>query len=342
MTSPSEQLSAYLDGELSPEERASVDAALSEDPSLRAELDGLRQVVQWVREQGQVEAPMGFAEALDAKLAAEPDPRAGVLLWLRRPMGVPIEVLALAAVALWVTLNLAGPTTSSEPVAGRAVFDAPEEASEPAPTVEEAPPPPEAKGDGVLTRKMAAPAPVAAAAPAAAPHKSKEALQRPAEASKTVSSQPVDEEAEDAVAEAEPPPVEELQGQQAPAKGAATAPDLSAVPFAYTLSAENADVLRQLARLASKHGGQLQDERGRELAPEMMSAGTARVFVMLPNSQIGPFSRAMERLGMLNTTATQNFFPGRTVRLQVDVDFEPGSTRYQSGPGAEDEPPAEP
>lgn len=341
MTSPSEQLSAYLDGELSPEERASVDAALVQDPALREELEGLRGVVHWVREQGPVEAPSGFAESLQVRLAEEADPTGGSLHWLRRPLGVPIEVLALAAAALWVTLNLAGPGTQSEEVAGRAVFDAPGEAAEPVAEAEQAPPAMSEKGDQAMVRDGEG----AAAAPAPAPPMMLKQAARPAapEAREIVAAEPElqedEEELDDALAQAEAAKLVQPLAADAPsAQGSADAPALSAVPFAYTLSADSPDVLRQLDRLARKHGGQLQDERGRVLSPEMMSAGTARVFVMLPNSQIGPFSRAMEMLGLVNTTATQTFFPGRTVRLQVDVDYEPGSTRYRAEPDAEASP----
>jgi len=52
-----ESLSAYLDGEMNEHELRRLEARLSEDPALRAELEALRQTVALVRELPQVAAP---------------------------------------------------------------------------------------------------------------------------------------------------------------------------------------------------------------------------------------------------------------------------------------------
>lgn len=56
-----ELLSAYIDNRLTASERAQLDARLAAEPALRAELDGLRQVVRAVRAMPRKPAPRGFA-----------------------------------------------------------------------------------------------------------------------------------------------------------------------------------------------------------------------------------------------------------------------------------------
>jgi hypothetical protein len=55
-----EQLSAYIDGELAPRERAAVERALAADPALRTELQELRQVVGMMKEVPQVPLRRSF------------------------------------------------------------------------------------------------------------------------------------------------------------------------------------------------------------------------------------------------------------------------------------------
>lgn len=70
-----EQLSAYLDGELTEAERATLEARLQADPALRGELDSLRQTVALVRALPTLKAPRSFAlTAEQAGLVARPRP----------------------------------------------------------------------------------------------------------------------------------------------------------------------------------------------------------------------------------------------------------------------------
>lgn len=55
-----EQLSAYIDGALSPRERARLEKQLAADPALRARLEALRQTVMLVRGLPPVRAPRNF------------------------------------------------------------------------------------------------------------------------------------------------------------------------------------------------------------------------------------------------------------------------------------------
>ncbi len=55
-----ERLSAYIDGAMSPRERAHLERQLAEDPALRARLEALRQTVALVRKLPPVPAPRNF------------------------------------------------------------------------------------------------------------------------------------------------------------------------------------------------------------------------------------------------------------------------------------------
>ncbi|MFP3938521.1 MAG: anti-sigma factor family protein [Phycisphaerae bacterium] len=95
-----EQLSAYLDGELSDEEARRVEAALKSDSELQAELDELRRVREMVGSLPSSQAPEGFVERVMARAERErlmsgddsQSHRGGPLRWAR--------LLATAAVLL--------------------------------------------------------------------------------------------------------------------------------------------------------------------------------------------------------------------------------------------------
>ena len=74
----SEQLSAYLDGELSGEETRRVEEMLADDPALSDELESLREVRQLLRSLPREQAPDGL---IDAALAQAQRRRSG---WRRR------------------------------------------------------------------------------------------------------------------------------------------------------------------------------------------------------------------------------------------------------------------
>ena len=85
----SEQLSAYLDGELSPEESRRMAEMVAGDPALSAELEALRSVQGLVRGLPPAQAPAGMADAVLARAQ-------------RRPAGWWAGRLARAAVILLV------------------------------------------------------------------------------------------------------------------------------------------------------------------------------------------------------------------------------------------------
>ena len=70
----SDQVSAFIDGELKGEELASFQAAMESDPELAAEVNGLRLLVSDLAAMPAVETPSGFAEGVLARVADLPIP----------------------------------------------------------------------------------------------------------------------------------------------------------------------------------------------------------------------------------------------------------------------------
>ncbi len=106
-----EQLSAYVDGELTDAERAEVERLLESDPSARAELERLREAASWVRDLPKRSAPAGLADEVMARVQARPTPtkqkREGDRI-TRGFIGFRPFVLAAAMVAISVGIGLWG------------------------------------------------------------------------------------------------------------------------------------------------------------------------------------------------------------------------------------------
>lgn len=96
-----EQLSAYLDGELTNAEIAELEHRLARDGELRAELDQLRAAVDLLRTHGPVQAPPQLYGDILRAVENEPAP-GGFWAWLSRPFGLPLQAVAVAAVAVLV------------------------------------------------------------------------------------------------------------------------------------------------------------------------------------------------------------------------------------------------
>lgn len=107
-----ELLSAYLDGELSERERERLDARLSDDPALRAELRAMHHTVSLVHKLPQVAAPRNFI--LSESMVRErvpvpeagrtrPQPQKGARAWT-----APLLTAATAIVSLLFVVVLAG------------------------------------------------------------------------------------------------------------------------------------------------------------------------------------------------------------------------------------------
>jgi hypothetical protein len=77
-----EQLSAYLDDALSPDDRAAVEKALANSPVLRGELAALKQTQAWVRALPSPTVPTGFEQRV---LRVLQRPRARTNWWVIAP-----------------------------------------------------------------------------------------------------------------------------------------------------------------------------------------------------------------------------------------------------------------
>lgn len=99
-----DELTAYVDGELSEAERRAVEAQLAVDPSLRALEARLRQTVGLM---AKVTAPVP-SPALKAQVFAGLEPEPGPRGWFSWPKLVPVVALAAAA-ALVVVLRAKAP-----------------------------------------------------------------------------------------------------------------------------------------------------------------------------------------------------------------------------------------
>ena len=104
-----EQLTAYVLGELTPDEVVAVEQALADDPDAQRQVTELRQAVAWTQEVYHAEAAMELTaeqrEAIEAKVA-DTGNVVPISLWrrVRRPLGVVAAVAAVAVVM--ISLNV--------------------------------------------------------------------------------------------------------------------------------------------------------------------------------------------------------------------------------------------
>ncbi len=193
-----ELLSSYLDGQVTPAERAALEARLQHEPELRRALDELRATVTALRELPPVRPPRSFT--LDP---AQHRPRGWAWArWLQ--MGS-----ALCALLLGLTITFE--------LAGRGTFDGAPRSAAPAPAAPTAPAE-AARTSGVTS----APASVPSAAPAEAPAVMQAAAPTAAPAATAA---PAPTEPSRPAAGAPAPagtPGAEMTGAAAPAPGAAT------------------------------------------------------------------------------------------------------------------------
>lgn len=141
--------SAWLDGELTPDVRAALDAQRRSDPECRRALDDLRETRTLVRGLGFAEPPPGFLESLVSPNAPEnSDTPSGVVLDLdaarrrhrRRSSGIGAVAAAAAlivaivipgvtrahpALATDIRVHQAGVSSSGDPISGLAPLGTP-------------------------------------------------------------------------------------------------------------------------------------------------------------------------------------------------------------------------
>ena len=324
-----EQLSAYLDGELTDAEVSELEALLESDPSLRSELAALEGAIASLRSHAPAFAPEGFKDSVLAKLEHEPIPANNVAFW-RRPFGVPLEGVAIAAVALMVfgvALNL-GVAPDPEPTnAAIAKLDlGPQEL----PGKASAPTPAATRADEA-TRQQAA-----AAAPEPQPRLKKQqvAAKPSSSGSKSLIQELIGDVSE----------TQAVAGTEA--SGEYTAPEASVdstsggtdkqsakvAGYRYVLTTDNPDVAAALNRLAARYKGKLEDSSGKSVQGDMMaSSDTASLRVHLPASALREFGDDLRSLGSVQQENDNRWYTGDQVQVQIDVQMA-RPVQYRSAP----------
>lgn len=363
-----EMLSAYLDGELTDAELARIEAELDGDASLRAELDALAGARDFLGQHGMIAAPPDFLASVLAAVDEEPVVQ---LSWYRRPFGVPVEALAVAAAALlviWVALPSGGPDASpafeKAPAAGAPVSssyggaeqDGAADAEQPAPEeTEDAVAVAEPYGvDAAMNRMEPDDADVDATV---APSKGagsgevwSKGASKKATAKEMWDAGPASKEAEarraaaeamaKAEAEAKARKADEARKAEESARKIAPAPapegtSFARVPYSYTLHTDDPQVLYRLASLAARHRGELTDAAKAPLqVEELTSTDAATVLVQIPAHALQAFAKEIGALGSITTTTDNSMFAGDPVEVRVAVRLAAGP------PGTGDDEPA--
>ncbi len=169
-----ELLSAYLDGQASPAERASIDAHLQQCVACQAELESLRRTVTLLQALPRVAVPRAFTLSEAQVGVRRPDPSPGWFGGLARGLGAVAAVLVVALVAFAVLRPERAPWNPdqtvarvSEPTAAVAVMQTADQAAESGPAAAPAPLAMEAPTAATEAPAAAAAAPEAATLAAA-------------------------------------------------------------------------------------------------------------------------------------------------------------------------------
>lgn len=289
-----ERLSAYLDGELTDEEAASIEAELAGDPALRAELGRLKAVVALMHDEGPVRAPLGFHASVMARIEAEHPAQPSWWDWLRRPFGVPIQGLAVAAVALMVFAVVAWPDGEAPPgpPTESPTWRSTEAEGERSPAaLKTVPSPKEAPLEKASGKADAEGPPVRAKEEAVAP--------LPAEAPAV--------DAAPEPAPAEPPP----QGRS--------------LPRGYTVVTDDVTSLRTLLATVGRFGGTVTDASGQPLTSAEMTTSRTHLRIDLPTAQLAAFEAALDALGMVQRTFDDKLYYADEVSVSVTLQLAGGS-----------------
>lgn len=308
-----ERLTAYLDGELSGPDRERLEADLQRDPALRAELDALTSVRTFLKDHVPRAAPADF---LDDVLAATAGENVVQLAWYRRPFGIPLEGLAVAAAALLVVyVALPGRTPVSS--------EAPSEVA----SARSAPP-----ASSALSKR---PADVAGSVDNIAGLSKGGALDQAASLKEDLEAWKTTDELEKKRKAVELQSVSREGGADdfaVPAEQAQTAVGgvestpkalFVQVPYSYRIVTQDPAVLAQLSALASRYSGELKQSNELQLDTLSPARDAASVTVKLPASALRDFGRSLQSLGSVQAIADNSMFAGDPVEVSVSVQLAP-------------------
>jgi len=285
-----ERLSAYLDGELTDEEVEHLEADLARDAALRAELKRLRAVVRFLHDEGPVRAPLGFHNAVMARIDEEHPVRAPWWAWLRRPFGMPMEGLAVAAVALLVLAVVGWPGGEAPPEGEAPVWrDVPAE-PDAAPAAMKAP---------KMEAEEAVPEP-----PRPAPQTKREA------STKEVSPEEPAAADKGAGVDEEPAPKPDVTGRS--------------VPKGYVVVTEDVGALRTLLAVVGKLGGTVTTASGQPVASATMASSSESFSITMPSDALASFESELTKLGMLQRDFDDKLYYGEEVSVAVTLQLAGG------------------
>jgi hypothetical protein len=300
---------------LSPAEEAELRAELASDEELAGALASLDGAVRLVRKHGPMRAPDAFLDQVLAAVAHEPMPVAAPPWW-RRPFGVPLEGLMLAATALIVVgvALTSGSDTEQNPAAW-------------SPPAGSAAPPEEARPAAARVKS-----PYAAEAPTTTAS-SKSAVPAAATSKDTVV--PSTEAGKGSVdGAAEPGTAGTAEGANEapaapvvtdPAPGAGDAPtQWSTAGYHYVVHASDPAALAQLQRLTARHQGALTDASGAVVTAGEIDGSSAMLTVTLPNEELLAFGDDLRALGLVEEhLAEPTLYPGSEIPVTIELRVAP-------------------
>lgn len=344
-----EDLSALLDGELSPAEQAALEARLSEDPALQARYDELAEARAFFGKHGAVAAPDDLLGSILAAAEAEGTESNVVQMpFWQKPLGVPIAGWAVAAAALLVVYVALPTFDGGEPADTNAAARAPgtydEVASWSAPKKQleapaEAEPQTEA-GDAASDDAVAVvEQPQLDNTDADKAADLAKELNAPAAYGLTTKSSPKDAAidakleavAQKVAAEQDAKRKEEevrkkklrLVGEKEPAQQLEGA--FAQVPYQYVLYTDDHEALMQLSAIAGRYRGELGAPNDQPLQMEELASGSeATVVVKIPAHALQDFGRAIEGLGNVYSAKDGRVFAGDPVEVRVKVQLAAG------------------
>jgi hypothetical protein len=320
---------------------------------LRGELADLRAAVELMRTHGPVSAPVDLYGEIVRAAEAEPMPGAW-WRWLLRPFGVPIQGLAVAALALIVFALALDPglLMGSDDVSANVPDEAAGAEKEAAMAQGFAKDALDAKsgkqwdepagGQGVADDEADNPPPAQEAptkvasksAPTKAPMKGDPAGDYGAAASgegeagdyspgEGTAAGEGDAGSGEGVENSSPPPSQVAQSKElADQKGKV---ELHNRTVAYVLDTSDSEALFKLRKLVGRHQGQILNAAGQALTAYDLDQGTPQsVTVNIPHERLADFVGDLSSLGVpreVGSAAQGQFFTGNVARVQLTVAF---------------------
>lgn len=327
----SNRLSAYIDGALSDSEMAEVEQAIRENPEVRAEYSRMLSAVERLRDQGPMQAPTGFSERLNARLALEKMPRRR-FSWLPESLrSLPLEAMGLALSALLVVFLIQRDPAPEQPAELVAKDDKrSEKAPEKKPPVQQ-----ELTEESVtLVPELAAAKPIEKER--SAPSK-KEAPPRKRSGKKNdpggvlpdlkMPMEPVGEVSEPSGEVSDWEDMYEQAGGLS--SGGAPAATVTLGPVRYRLYPKSSEVLWQIQKLAQRYGARMNSSSGASASPFSMTTekNYANLSLQMSPARLEAFVQALKDLGAMTLVPQEGndskLYSGGMMELELEVQFEP-------------------